>query len=219
MSSVARLPAQMLTPESLPASFIAQKLRSYPPQPGTIYPDGMLEGQPRPAAVLLPLLVHEGGWRLLFIRRAFHPEDLHSGQVAFPGGGWEPGDRSPVEAALREAREEVGVDPAGVQVLGTMQEGVTISNYRVTPVVGVVAWPFEVTTDPAEVTRVFTIPLGWLADPANHEVRYRTIPPFASFPVIYFQPYEGEVLWGFSARVTLHLLEVLELKEAGELPL
>lgn len=177
------------------------------------YPPAILKGPPRPAAVLLPFLRHQGLWHLLFIRRTVNENDYHAGQVAFPGGRSEQDDPNPEATALREAEEEIGLHPEDVRILGRLNENLTISNYLVTPVVGVIPWPYPLQPAPDEVSRVFTITLAWLADPANHEVRYRPLPPpNPAIPVIYFKPYEGEVLWGASARITLRLLQALGLQ-------
>ncbi len=170
-----------------------------------------LSGPPRPAAVLIPFLRKTDGWHLLFTRRTTELQE-HSGQVAFPGGRMDALDESPIDTALREAHEEIGLAPADVQVLGLLNNYLTITNYLVTPVVGVIPWPYTLRSSPHEVSRIFTIPLAWLADPRNHEVRQRSIPGLdKTIPVVYFQPYEGEILWGASARFTLGLLEVLQL--------
>jgi 8-oxo-dGTP pyrophosphatase MutT (NUDIX family) len=164
---------------------------------------------PRPAAVLIPFLRKEGGWHILFTRRNTElPE--HSGQVAFPGGRADPADPDPETTALREAKEEIGLNPGDVRILGRMYDFLTITNYTVVPVIGVMPWPYPLRLAQAEVSRVFTIPLDWLADPANREERQRPLPPpFAPVPVIYFQMYDGELLWGASAGFTVGLLEIL----------
>ena len=179
------------------------------------YPPGVLKEPLRPAAVLIPLLRKPDGWHILLIRRAEHAEDLHSGQVAFPGGGAHPEDPDSVTTALREAYEEVGIAPSDVRILGKMNEFITISSYRVTPVVGSIPWPYEIKIDPNEVNRVFTIPLEWLADPDNHNIQERILPPpYKPAEVIYFKPYGGELLWGASARFMLGLVSILiELEE------
>ena len=170
-----------------------------------------LSGPPRPAAVLIPFLRKTDGWHLLFTRRTAELQE-HSGQVAFPGGRMDALDESPIDTALREAHEEIGLAPNDVKILGLLNNYLTITNYLVTPVVGVMPWPYVLRTSPHEVSRIFTIPLTWLADTRNHEVRQRSIPGLdKTFPVVYFQPYEGEILWGASARFTLGLLEALKL--------
>ncbi len=162
---------------------------------------GSGRASPRQAAVLLPLFRHQGRWSLLFIRRAEHQQDRHSGQVAFPGGRAEAHDRGPVATALREAREEIGLEPEQVRVLGQLRD---------TPVVASIQWPTPLVPDETEVARVFSIPLDWLRRPENHQVR---IWPSQGHPdardVIFFDPYDGETLWGITARITLSLLSRL----------
>jgi 8-oxo-dGTP pyrophosphatase MutT (NUDIX family) len=173
------------------------------------YPSGMLKGDPRPAAVLIPILRKDDAWHILFTRRTDTlPE--HSGQVAFPGGRSDPGDLTPETTALREAWEEIGLNSADVQVLGRLNDHLTVTNYRVTPIVGIISWPFSLRLEKEEVSRVFTIPLDWLADPINQEERLRPLPPpFPPVKVIYFHPYENEIVWGATARFTVTLLKIL----------
>jgi 8-oxo-dGTP pyrophosphatase MutT (NUDIX family) len=185
--------------------------------PGRPAPPGLFDGPPKPAAVLAPLLQKEDGWHLLFIRRAASERDRHSGQVAFPGGRVELDDPSIEHAALREAHEEVGLHPDDVTLLGQLGSYHTITHYTVTPVVGLMPWPYSFTLQTDEVARVFTIPLEWLRDPKNYELRQRKpnprIPmpePKPDIPVVYFREYDGEVLWGATARMTLNLLDTLD---------
>jgi 8-oxo-dGTP pyrophosphatase MutT (NUDIX family) len=168
-----------------------------------------LTSPPKPAAVLIPFISKPEGWQILFTRRHSDlPE--HSGQVAFPGGRADPEDTSPEQTALRETYEEIGVRPQDVVILGRLQDYLTVTNYRVTPVVGVIPWPYPLRPAVEEVSRVFTIPLDWLARAENHEERQRLLPPpYAPAQVVYFQPYDGEVLWGASARMTLNLIRAL----------
>jgi 8-oxo-dGTP pyrophosphatase MutT (NUDIX family) len=154
-------------------------------------------------------------WQVLLTRRTNNVAE-HQGQVAFPGGSADPSDTSLEMTALREAQEEIGLDPSNVTILGKMNRVWTISNYLVTPVVGVIQWPFPIRLGEIEVSRVFSIPLEWLADPDNHKIRYRAIPmPYSQIlkrdfhPVIYFQPYQEELLWGVSAEITLRFINIL----------
>jgi 8-oxo-dGTP pyrophosphatase MutT (NUDIX family) len=161
------------------------------------------------AAVLIPFLKWENKWHLLYTRRTTNLVE-HSGQVAFPGGSIESGDLSPVMTALREANEEIGLEPKDVTVLGNLNEILTITNYLVTPIVGIIPWPYSFVIEKAEVSRVFTIPLTWLSDPSHYRIEEYEI-PFTSSKIstIYFQPYDNEILWGVSAKITLNLINTL----------
>jgi 8-oxo-dGTP pyrophosphatase MutT (NUDIX family) len=169
-------------------------------KPGVIaYTDGYMEMYSGVslvcAAVLIPLIRLKNEWQLVFTRRTEVVEH-HKGQVSFPGGGCDLGESTPEQTALREAEEEIGLKPGHVRLLGKLNEVLTITHYRVTPVVGVIPWPYDVKLEPAEVERVFSIPLLWLADPANWEERSVTPAGMPrSFKVIYYKLYEGEVLW------------------------
>lgn len=183
---------------------------------------------PRPAAVLLPLLrsgawpgqdpgadqalaVPTSPWHLLFIRRAEHPHDRHSGEVAFPGGRVDPLDPDPVATALREAEEEIGLDPGQVEILGQLPAFHTVSGYRVTPVVGLIPWPLALRPDPTEVAEVFTLPLDWLREPGHRHTRRW---PHPGHPqereVIFYQERDGRRLWGVTAWITVDFLGCLE---------
>lgn len=161
------------------------------------------------AAVLMPLIWWQREWHLVFTRRTETVEQ-HKGQVSFPGGACEVDEPQSEQTALREAREEVGIQPADVRLLGCLNQVLTITGYRVTPVVGVIPWPYRFACEPAEVERVFTIPLAWLAQRQNWEERPITPEGLhRSFMVIYYQPYQGEILWGVTAKITHNFLAVL----------
>ncbi|KMQ80681.1 putative nudix hydrolase YeaB [Candidatus Burkholderia pumila] len=127
-------------------------------------------GDPRVASVLVPLVVREGGLTVLLTQRADHLSD-HAGQISFPGGRREPEDTDAAATALREAGEEVGLDEKYCEVIGSMLEYLTGTGFRVTLVVALVYPPFELHADTSEVADIFEIPLAWLMNPANHEVR------------------------------------------------
>ncbi len=179
------------------------------PQPAR-YPDGYFNQPPAPASVLIPLFREAGEWRVLYIRRSEHDSDRHSGQVAFPGGKLDDVDRDAFDAALREAEEEIGLDPKHVSILGNLQPYRTISNFLVTPVVAEMAWPVALVPDSREVSRVFSIPVSWLADPANHRVSWRRLKEDDTpLEVIHFEHYDGELLWGITAKLTVSLLRLI----------
>ena len=171
------------------------------------------EWSARPAAVLVSLVRHDARWHLLFTRRTENVE-THRGQVSFPGGRVEAEDADAVAAALREAEEEIGIRPSDVRVLGQMDSLLTVTQYLITPIVGVIPWPYPLRPDPVEVAGVFLIPLEWLADPAHLETRTRQLLAGGpDVPVYSYAPYEGNVLWGASARITLDLLNLLGLRQ------
>ncbi|GAA1021511.1 CoA pyrophosphatase [Acrocarpospora pleiomorpha] len=156
----------------------------------------------RPAAVLMLFGDGPYGPDVLLIQRSSNGRN-HAGQPAFPGGGLEPQDAGPIEAALREAAEETGLDPTGVTVVGTMPElYVWRSDYRVTPVLGWWHTPCAVhAASPDEVASVERVPIAELVDPANR-LKLRHPSGFAgpAFRV------RGLLVWGFTAGVLDGLL-------------
>jgi 8-oxo-dGTP pyrophosphatase MutT (NUDIX family) len=159
------------------------------------------------AAVLVPLVFFQNEWHVLYTRRTDRVES-HKGQVSFPGGACDEGETTPEETALREADEEIGIAPSDVRVIGRLSRMVTISKYRVTPVVGVIKFPYAFKTSGAEVARVFTMPLAWLANRNNY---WEFSMPGSDRSVIVYHPFDGELLWGATARMTVNFLKILEL--------
>jgi 8-oxo-dGTP pyrophosphatase MutT (NUDIX family) len=166
------------------------------------------------AAVLVPLYLHEGQWHALFTRRTENVE-THRGQVSFPGGLIEPGDKDSVQAALREAEEEIGLAPQDVRVLGHLDPSPTLTHFLILPVVGTIPWPYPLRPNIVEVASVFGVPLAWLADPENVRSEMYSPPDReSSVPVHFFHPYQGEVIWGATARIVLNLLTYLPERKA-----
>jgi 8-oxo-dGTP pyrophosphatase MutT (NUDIX family) len=161
----------------------------------------------RCAAVLIPLIAEAGAWRVLFTRRTDQVES-HKGQVSFPGGGCDDGETTPEQTALREAHEEIGIDPASVRILGRLRNMVTITSFSVTPVVGLIPWPTVFRLSEEEVERVFTVPLSWLADARN---RWELPFPGSTRGVVVYHPFDGELVWGATARMTVDLVKTLDL--------
>jgi 8-oxo-dGTP pyrophosphatase MutT (NUDIX family) len=121
-----------------------------------------------PASVLVPLIQHTDGLKVLLTRRTDHLRD-HAGQISFPGGRVEKDDADAVATALREAEEEVGLSRDVVDVIGTLPQYTTVTNYLVTPVVALVQPPFSLRLDSFEVAEAFEVPLSFLMTPANHQ--------------------------------------------------
>ncbi|MFQ5785767.1 MAG: CoA pyrophosphatase [Alphaproteobacteria bacterium] len=158
------------------------------------------------AAVLIALVARERAMTAVFTRRTDHLAD-HPGQVSFPGGRVEPGDANPVATALREAGEEIGLAAARVEVVGCLDLCDTSTGFAVTPVVGLVAPPLDLTLDTFEVAEVFEVPLDFLLDPANRrreQRRYR-----GRLRDYYVLDYDGRTIWGATARMVVDLSAAL----------
>jgi len=167
----------------------------------------------RKASVLIPFVRIDDAWHIVFIRRSESDKDRHSGQVAFVGGKEEHVDHSVIDTALRETQEEIGVNPTDVKILGKLGFHYSVSHFEISPIVATIPWPYQLKPDPAEVSRVFTLPLSWLADENNYEIRQRQPPEsYKKIPVVYFNKYNDELLWGATARMILSLINRLKIK-------
>jgi len=161
---------------------------------------------PLPAAVLIPIIERESEPEVLLTRRASQLRH-HPGQVSFPGGRLEPGDAGPAAAALREAQEEIGLDPSFVTVVGYLPDHVVISGFRVTPVVAFVRPGFELLLDEREVQDTFEVPLAHIFQAANHrprKVRFGFGQGEAEV-VMYDIPFGERTIWGATAGMLLTL--------------
>lgn len=177
---------------------------------GTEFSRLNLTGERKQAAVLVPFVLSQNKWNILFTRRSESVND-HKGQVSFPGGAIEPSDGSPITTAMREAYEEIGLRPEQVHVLGVMPPHESVTGYVIYPVVAQIEWPFVLRINPVEVSRVFTIPLDWLIRKENYQILDWLSPFGVRHGVVFYKPYDGEQLWGISARILLDLLEKLGL--------
>ncbi|MGQ0430364.1 MAG: NUDIX hydrolase [Gammaproteobacteria bacterium] len=158
------------------------------------------------AAVLIPIVDRGDDLGVLLTLRA---DDLkhHAGQISFPGGRIEPGDRDAVDAALRETQEEIGLAREFIEIIGMLPDHAVITGYRVTPVVGLVRPGFELKLDPVEVAGTFEAPLRHLLDPSNHTRRWRR---FGEEEVETFElPWGSFNIWGATAGMLLTLREIL----------
>lgn len=175
-----------------------------------------IEGQPitRRSAVLVALFEEDGETHLVLTRRSFSMRE-HRGEIALPGGRSDPGE-TPTMTALREAREEVGIDEGEVRVVGWLSPIVTLAlGSAIWPVIGFLSGRPTMVTDPAEVDRAFTVPLAeLLAEGTFLEERWRREQPRPGadadgyFP-IYFYRVPGDLIWGATARVVTELLCVV----------
>jgi 8-oxo-dGTP pyrophosphatase MutT (NUDIX family) len=161
---------------------------------------------PTPAAVLVPLVLRPAGLTLLLTQRTAHLND-HAGQIAFPGGRAEEYDSSPVDTALRETEEEIGLARRHIDVIGTLPLYHTGTGYAVTPVVGLVHPPFELTADTFEVAEIFEVPLSFLMDGLNHKRMSAQLP--SGRRSFYAMPYENYFIWGATAGMLRNLFHFL----------
>ncbi len=178
--------------------------------PGT---DRMLEiiarEQPvRPAAVLIPVVDHDEPTVLLTQRSAHLNE--HAGQIAFPGGKIDATDRSPLDAALREAEEEVGLDRSFVDPIGYLDLYGTGFGFRILPTVARVKPGFKLTINHSEVDDAFEVPLSFLMNPANHQLHSKE---FRGMERSYYaMPFAERYIWGATAGILRVLYERIYLK-------
>lgn len=163
----------------------------------------------RPAAVLVPLVERPSGLTVLLTERSAELPS-HAGQVAFPGGRIDDTDHGPEAAALREAEEEVGLNPAWTTLVGRLDHYHTGTGFRITPIVGFVEPAFtlnELVLEEAEVAKVFEVPLSFLMDPSNHEKH--AIDYKGRERIYYAMPYQGHYIWGATAGMLVNMSHIL----------
>ncbi|QSG03745.1 NUDIX family hydrolase [Natranaeroarchaeum sulfidigenes] len=156
------------------------------------------------AAVLVPVIDRDGESHLLFTKRADHLGE-HPGQMSFPGGGREPRDADSHETALREANEEIALDPADAGIVGRLDDIRTITEYAVTPVVARVP-DRQYVPDESEVAEIVVLPVSGLLDPDNYEFEARDHPHYGEIVIHYFHV-DGYTVWGATGRIVVDFLE------------
>ncbi len=160
----------------------------------------------RAAAVLIGLVPRSDGIGIILTRRTAGLRD-HAGQIAFPGGKIDPGDATPADAARREAGEEIGLDPARIEVLGHLGGYLTRTGFRIIPVVARVDPPFVLRPNPAEVVEAFEVPFAFLMDPANYRLAERE---WLGRTRYFYSIMVGErTIWGVTAGILRVLYEKL----------
>jgi len=193
-------------PPHLQRAWLAERLARPAPASAKGLSDGFRmpgrEGEPTPAAVLVPLVNRPEGLHILLTQRSADLAD-HAGQISFPGGRVEPDDASHAAAALREATEEIGLAADRVDVLGELENYETVTGYRVAPVVGWIEPPLSLRPDPLEVSDVFEVPLAFLLDPAHQKRHFRML---GTLRRDYWAiPYGDRYIWGATAAMLMIL--------------
>ncbi|MEO8018582.1 MAG: CoA pyrophosphatase [Pseudomonadota bacterium] len=166
---------------------------------------------PVAAAVLVALVDRPDGLTVLLTQRASQLAK-HAAQISFPGGRLEESDADMASAAVREAQEEIGLDPASVRVFGYLPDHLVISGFRVTPVLSLVTPPIELVPNPAEVAEVFEVPLSHVFDRKGHKTRLRRVGD--EDLLLYDIPWQGQSIWGATAGMLLTLVRMVEEQPA-----
>jgi 8-oxo-dGTP pyrophosphatase MutT (NUDIX family) len=160
----------------------------------------------RPAAVLIPVIERGKQASILFTQRT---DELptHAGQISFPGGKMDIGDTNVVETALREAREEIGLEAEYIDTIGFLDDYITSTGYRISPLVAVIRQGYSITPDHREVAEVFDVPLSFLMNVQNHEMHSREWR--GAQRKFYAMPYGNRFIWGATAGMLRNLYEWL----------
>ena len=200
----------MLARRKLAPVLVSQDLMGDAPRASDFALNGPLPGsavvaRARPAAVLAPIVARPDGLSVLFTLRSSSLR-AHSGQVAFPGGKIDWGE-TPEEAALREAREEIGLEERFIEPLGWLDPYLTGTGYRVAPLVALIDPSFTLTVNKAEVDEVFEAPFAFLMDPSNHRLDEREWR--GQVRRFYAMPHQGRYIWGATAGILRNLHEKL----------
>lgn len=161
-----------------------------------------------PSAVLIPLFCNEGQYHVLFTQRS-DEVNFHKGQICFPGGARQPGDANLLQTALRETEEEIGLKREDVEILGELDDSLTLtSGYVISPFIASVPYPYPFKADHREVEQIFSVPLSALMDEANFRQDYQTIN--GKTVCVYYYKYGEKVIWGATARMIKQFVDLLQ---------
>jgi len=159
-----------------------------------------------PAAVLVPIYYKQGQYYILFTKRTEKVKE-HKGEISFPGGAWQEGDKTLLDTALRECAEEIGLMADEVEVLGELDDMLTaVSNYIVTPFVGLIPWPHQFKVDGEEVDELIEVPVRALLDKGCLEQKTEIIEGVED--TLLFYHYQGRVIWGATAQILNQFLDI-----------
>lgn len=165
-----------------------------------------LAGEVRPAAVLVPIVRYTNTLNILLTLRSDHLPS-HAGQVAFPGGKVDQTDKNPLDTALRETEEEVGIHRKHIEILGCLDSYQTASGFRILPIVGMINEGYSYQIDTNEVADIFEVPLDFLMSPDNHKKESMVWKNKERF--FYSMPWQDRYIWGATAGIIRNLYERL----------
>jgi len=159
-----------------------------------------------PSAVLVPIYYKQGEYYILFTKRTGKVKE-HKGQISFPGGAYQDGDRTLVDTALRECAEEIGLTADRVEVLGELDDNITLkTGYIISPFVAIIPWPYPFKIDQWEIKEIIEVPISALLDKGS--LRQETEIIDGKTVTIYFYHYQGRVIWGATARILNQFLDI-----------
>ena len=158
------------------------------------------------SAVLVPIYQREGQYHILFTQRTERVKE-HKGQISFPGGARQEGDKTLLDTALRESAEEIGLAPGQVKILGELDDTLTeVTNYIISPFVGLIPWPYKFQVDGWETEKIIEAPISALMD--KDSLREETEIKDSRAVTSYFYHYGGKVIWGATARILHQFLDI-----------
>ena len=157
------------------------------------------------AAVLIPIVERNNGLKVILTKRSNNLKQ-HPGQISFPGGKSEKTDKSLVATALRETREEIGINNKNVEILGQLSKHVTITGFKITPFIGKIRTGFSTKIQTSEVSEIFEVPLSYLSNPKNFRVE--SVKWKGKKRFFYSIPYGPYYIWGATARILKNLADL-----------